>query len=177
MKEFLKDMDFERAFEIVKKNKQLENELYERCYEVAMWQQSEEFELVLGKEWRDYVDYNDSYSSFYLRLNDSVKLIKNIDGDYLDEYDKRLLVKGVELVNKWDDMTWEEQDEDEETEEQIDKIACELLEHIESMLHEYENISDEFFRDEVANWLEDCEHYIKDGEDSVVYLDVTKSYK
>lgn len=167
MKKYFKDLNKEEIKLVLEKNEQLLDEVRQALYEVNMDCQSEDADLILGKNWHKYVEYRDNYSSFYLTLKDWTQFINNVDQDYLTQ-------DGIELYNYindkmkvLDDMDWHS-DNYYNLELHIEDKCEELLQLIENMLHTYEEYPD----------FEDCYNYLLDGiydnNMESCYIDVDK---
>ena len=143
---------------ILENNSYLSDVLYSTTLENFMEQQLEHGNLCLGNNFHEYINMYDSYSSFFLRVKDSEKMIKNIDKDYLSSEE-------IELYNKaWDLLEIRNNEEYGtdyyfELEEEIDKVASELLDLIEKDLHAYENPTDEDVLEEFMFQLIENETY------------------
>lgn len=178
-RKYLKEMTKEEVRQIVKGNERLRGEIYDRCYEGNMFIQSEQTELILGKEWHQYIDYHDHYQSFYLTVRNVERTLRNLDTDYMGESDAEKTEEVRKLLEKWDDMTWEEQEENEDLWTEIEEKTGELVSSVERDLHEYEDISDDQFDAEVDWFYEnECDNmYVLGGALDAVYMDSVIEYK
>lgn len=160
--------------ELMGNNKWLEDKVYERAYEDAMWAQSEEYKLIGA----DAFDYHDHYSSFYLTTpcvygaKAPEKVAGKLDAEYLSEEDAKLYKELCELNGKMEDA--EEWDEDRPEYERMTEIADELADHLTTYFRGFEDITDEQI-DQVIDdmiegycWLGELE--VEDGKiKEVVY--------
>lgn len=184
MKKYFNELNQEEIRKVLEKNEQLFDELSQYLYEDKMYCQEEDAKLMFGKNWYKYIDYNDHYSSFYLRVIDWEEFINNLDKDYLTQ-------EGIDLYNYIQDkrevlnnMEWGT-DNYYNLEEHLEKKSQELLDVCENMLHSYEGYPDfDECYDYIINNLdlyEDC--YInvdkKGNTDYILYQDIsyTKSYE
>lgn len=186
MKKYFNELNQEEIRKVLEKNEKLFDELSQYLYEDKMYWQEEDADNMFGKNWNRYIDYNDNYSSFYLRVIDWEEFINNLNRDYLTQ-------EGIDLYNYiqdkkevLDNMEWGT-DNYYNLEEHLEKKSQELLDICESMLHEYENYPD---FEECYNYLldtlyddtlENCYIIIdnKGSTDYILYEDIayTKSYE
>lgn len=189
MKQYLKDMEIEKQVDILFNNEDIRNVLAERYYEDLMWQQQEEGELMLGKDYHKYIDIEDNYNSFFFRLRDRDKFLDNLDKDYLTQEGIDLYDETYKLYEEYNNMSMYD-DADEEQEERYNGLDlklddnCEkLLDICENILHGYENYTDEdlkwFINDEIEFNHYGKELYILGDDTSKVYEDVsyTRTYE
>lgn len=151
--------------ELIAKNKWLEDKVYECAYEDAMWAQSEEYKLIGA----DCFDYHDHYSSFYLTTptfygaKSPEKVAGKLDAEYMSEEDAKLYNELCELIDKWENMTTDEQDEHEDVYDKASDVCDILAEHLTTYFRGFEDITDEQI-DQVIddmiggyNWLGELE--------------------
>lgn len=164
--------------ELMGNNKWLENKVYECAYEDAMWAQSEEYKLI-GAE---CFDYHDHYSSFYLTTpiiygaKAPEKVAGRLTTEYLSEEDTKLYNEMCELIDKWEDMTTDEQDEHEDVYDKASDVCDKLAEHLTTYFRDFEDITDEQIDrviDDIIEgycWLGELE--VEDGKiKEVIYHD------
>lgn len=131
--------------ELMGKNKWLEDKVYEHAYEDAMLAQSEEYKLI-GAE---CFDYHDHYSSFYLTTPTGYgakapeKVAGKLDAEYLSEEDRKLYNELCELIDKWENMTTDEQDEHEDVYNKASELCDILADHLTAYFRGFEDITDE----------------------------------
>lgn len=178
----LKDLTVEELHELLEKNNDFKAEVYEWAYQAQMDLQREEFELMGA----DVFDYHDYYSSFYLSVPnhygviDGASVAHKLDADYLNEDARKTYEKLNELVDKWEDMTTDEQESNEgiKIEGDIDGYAELLAQQITDQLRAYENVSDEqidFELEQIADGITGASDWETDG--TIVYQHITKEYK
>lgn len=172
-KTYLKDMQEAEAWELVHNNSDYMAELYEDLAQVRGDQQSDEAGLILGSDWPRYIDYNDHYNSFYLRVKDPAEMIRNIDKEYLTEAQAERYEKAKSLLDKYENE--EDPEKLDSWYDQLEIQAKGLLADIEESLHEFENITDEDIKEEFLFRLEDNEDYTKG--DKNIYRDYVKVFK
>ena len=186
MKKHFKDMSTEEIINIIMNNNDLKNKEGELYYQQLMDEQVENAELMLGKEYHKYIDVRDNYNSFFMVLKDWHKFIDNLDKDYLcvegiDLYDK--------IMKKYDEygnmVVYDEEDEDRlnNLEEELENDCKKLLDICEGQLHEYEDYTEEDFKERLRFRIEEYkeeleDYYIIDDDTSKVYQDIsyTKTY-
>lgn len=143
----LHDLDDKELKDLYENNKDLQTHAWEDAYNDAMFMQGEEFNC-LGA---DAFDYHDHYSSFYLTTpikqgaKEPEAVAHKLDRGYMTEENAKLYDKLNELTDKWENMTFDEQQSDK-GDELYDKMidACnKLADGITEQLREYENVSDE----------------------------------
>lgn len=176
---YLKDIkeNEELLKEIFNNNEKLKEDCYKDTYELSMEQQLEFGELCLGKDYHNYIDIRDNYSSFYLVLRNGTKLIENIDKDYLNTEEEELYNKAIKILEKMNNETMYS-DKYYEYEDKLDNITKELLELIEKDLHGYENIDDEqvienFIFQLQNNYVYEDLYYYEDDKNYNLYEDIS----
>lgn len=143
---------------ILDNNSKLKDALYEGKYEYNMDDQLYYGNEILGKDTRKYVDIRDHYSSFYLRLLDADLFLDNLDTTYLTDKQKDLYDEAYSYKTKKEniEMFTEEYYDCEEKEE---KVCEQLLDTIETFLHEFEDVNEEDVLDYFIFNLEDDIYY------------------
>lgn len=162
---------------LAKNNQQWRTELIKKVYEEKMFLQSEDYKQMLGEN-NKCVAYHDHYSSFYLTIKDHDHFLDSIDRECLTTNGMALYDKAKELKDKWENMDYDEQDENSEVYDEMEKANEELLQEIESILHSYESVEDEDIEQELTLITESFSHmadWETDGEK--VYQKITKTYK
>lgn len=175
-------MTKEELHELLEKNDQFKAEVYEWIYERMMDLQREEFELMGA----DVFDYHDHYSSFYLSVPnhygviDGASVAHKLTADYLNEDARKTYEKLNELVDKWEDMTTDEQESNEgiKIEGDIDGYAELLAQQITDQLRAYENWGEDeidYELGQIADGLHYASNWETDG--TTIYEHITKEYK
>ena len=184
MKKYFNELNQEEIRKVLEKNETLFDELSQQLYEDKMYCQEKEGNSIFGNNWYKYIDYNDNYSSFYLRLKDWEEFIDNLDKDYIPQegidlynyiQNKKAVLNNMELGT----------DNYYNLEEHLEKKSQELLDICENMLHSYENYPnfEEVYDYTLDNFYlyENC--YInvdkKGNTDYILYQDIkyTKSFE
>lgn len=177
-KKYFKDMDVNEQLNIIMNNTKLKSNFEELYYNYLMEQQCCETELMLGKR-TPGVDIKDHYSSFFLVLTDWEKFFNNVNKDYLSE-------DGIVLYNEISKLYEEYQNTElfdnryDELYEILEDKCKELLNICEGLLHNWESYSEEDMKEELKYHIENGDYekcYIIDNDKTVVYEDITKSYR
>lgn len=157
-KEYLTEMETEKRNKLIEKNKKLINMLVNNLYEDNCFRMELETNDILGKDWHQYIDYHDNYSSFYLRVKDWRKFIENVDADYLnnDAFSMYKLIN--EKIKQSDDVDYYSTTYDVLIEE-IDEGCSFILDNIEEDLHMYEKIPSEDDAIQYADEMEQLNDY------------------
>lgn len=163
----IKDLTKEQLVELIKENKWLEQQIDELVQESISDGQSEEFNLIGAKVF----DYHDHYTSFYLTapraygVADGHKVAHELDRDYLTEDNAKIYDELNELADKWDGMTYDEQDENRDIEEKMDELAERLAQGVTEQLRAWESTEtwDET-RDQELDMVLSGDRYISDLE-------------
>ena len=143
----LHDLNDKELREFYDNNNDIQRQAWQNAYEDNMFCQEQEFK-EMGAE---VFDYHDHYSSFYLSTptiqgaKAPEKVAGKLEKDYMNPDNAKLYDKLNELTDKWENMTFDEQQSDK-GDELYDKMidACDkLADGITEQLREYENISDE----------------------------------
>lgn len=143
----LHDLNDKELKELYKNNKDLQTHAWEDAYNDAMFMQGEESKY-LGA---DAFDYHDHYSSFYLTtpMSYGVKcpeyVAHKLDRGYMTEENAKLYDKLNKLIDKWDSLTYDEQQEKAgyTIHNKAIEVCDKLADGITEQLREYENVSDE----------------------------------
>lgn len=163
-------------------NSDFQNAVYEDAYDDKMFWQNEWSNEMLGSDNRGYSCY-DHYTSFYYRLTDAERFVADLPEsckDYLPQDKVELYDRAKKLLDKWQDMTYDEQDANEGFFTDLEQTATELLDAIEETLHQFENITDEDIEQTLQKIADDCS-YMSDWElqdDSTNIIEyIAKIYK
>lgn len=174
----LKELTVEELKALYKSNEQFSNKVYEQVYEGNMYFQSEEYEAIFGKNNRT-VEYHDHYTSFYLTVKDHEQFIHTLEGrDIMTVAAQELYDKAEQLVAEWEEMTWDEQQENDELWEKIEQTDNELVQELTDRLRDYERVEDQQIEDELTAIHEGITYMSEwetDGEK--VYEHITKVYR
>lgn len=179
---YLKDIkdNEELLKEVFNNNEKLKEVCYQETYELSMEQQLEFGQLCLGDNYTDYISIMDNYSSFYLVLKNSEKLIKNIDKNYLTPTEEKIYNKAVKTLEKRNnaDMYNDRYDRFKKYDTELSKLAEELLKLIEKDLHEYEDIDEEqvvenFIFQLQSNYVNEDLYYYEDDKNYNLYEDIS----
>lgn len=173
----LQELKEDELKNLLKNNDGVSQLVYDKVYEDAMEQQSFEYDEIFGEN-NKTISWHSNYYSFYLRLEDAERFVGNIkDIDYFTADNLTLYDNAKKLADEWEDMTYDEQQDNDDLYNRL-KDACEkLLAGIEEQLHEFEKgISEEEMLEyavENREWLlDDLE---TDGEK--VYKNIVKVYE
>lgn len=173
----LKELSEDELRQLAENNEQLRAEIAERVYEDNMFAQGEDYEQIFGKNNRT-IEYHDHYQSFYLTISDHDHFVENIDRECLTIDGMKYYDRAKSLLEQWQNMDYDEQDENSELYEKIERVNEQLLREIESFLHDYENITkDEMndYLDIIMDGVSDMSEWKTDGE--IVYQYMTRVYK
>lgn len=176
----LQELSIEELKKLYENNKEFAAAVYDAAYESAMYWQGEEFENMGARVF----DYHDYYASFYLTTPTSYgarypeKVAGKLDADYMTAENAELYAKLCEKIEKWENMTADEQDEHEELEDEAADICDKLAEGITEQLRAYENITEDAITDEleaIREGMSGAAEWETDG--AAVYQHITKTYK
>lgn len=137
----IKDLSRKEFDDLLSTNKWLEQQVGELVQEQISFGQSEEFNLIGAKAF----DYHDHYTSFYLTVpvrygvKDGHSVAGKLDRDYLNEENAKLYDELCELADKWDNMTYDEQDEHRDIDEKMDEVCKRLADGVTEQLQAWEN--------------------------------------
>lgn len=162
---FINDLETEKRNELIKKNKKLLYLLYDDFKDMLYFQQEEASYLSMGKNWHNYVEYHEHYTSFFLTIKNWRDFIDNVDGDYLStdalKLYNEIIKNDIILLDKCEDD--DKRDEIEETIEQKAKI---ILKDIEDYLKTFDELPDD---DDIIQYADEMEqlneYYIEEHED------------
>lgn len=176
----LQELSVEELQALLKTNHKFEAAVAEAVYEDQMFWQGEELNEIFGKGNRTF-EICDNYSSFYFSLRDIENFTQSIIGtDYLTNDNLELYNVAKSYAEKWDAMTYDEQQEvSDEWYSEFQTAVENLCRGIEDQLHEFERITDGAIADYLdritsgevafADWEVD--------ENGVCYEHITKIYK
>lgn len=145
-KRYLKELNEEELKEVFENISSLQEISFSYAYDVNMDWQLELGKIFFGNNWHDYLKMYDYYSSFYLKIKNTIEFFENIsigNADYLSEENSKKYIDLYKQAKKiYNNLckcnTYSEKYL--ENEEKLDKICIELLELLENELHELENI-------------------------------------
>lgn len=160
MTKLLKTLSLGELKTLYANNSDFQYAVYGVAYENEMFWQNEWSNEMLGKDNRGY-RCRDHYTSFYFSLEDAERFVADLPKscrEYLPEDKIELFDRAKRLLDKWQDMTYDEQDEDEGTYNDLEQTAKELLDAIEKTLHEFENITDDNIEQTLQAIIDDCSH-------------------
>lgn len=175
-KVFLKDMEEEKANELIKKNEKLISMLQNDLHENNLFIQEEDSKLMIGDK-DNGVGIKDNYNSFYFILTDWRKFYQNLDSNYLSTKCLTIYKNVEENICKLETIEYGD-NEYWELNEKIEENCKILLKDIEDLLHTYEEIPE---KDEAIEYAWENEqlndYYIEvreDGtSDNVIRKDVS----
>ena len=179
----LNELSFDELKKLYNNNNDFSVLIYEKVYENNMFWQEDLYYQFFGKNRDDGVKHNSHYTSFYLTISDAEKFWKNIretlETDYLTDEAKKVYESGVKIYEKWENMTWDEQEEDDGGTlwDEMETEAKKLLEYLESDLHQFENITDADIDNYLQAIIDDAVYmgdFETDGEK--VFENITKVY-
>lgn len=162
----LKELDDKELKELYENNQELKQHAWEDAYNQSMDCQGEESNLLHA----EVFGYHDHYSSFYLTTPTEYgakcpeRVANKLDADYMTPENQYLYTKLNNLINAWENLTYDEQQE-EKGEKIYDEAieACDkLAEGITEQLRTYENVSDEQAFEEF--YFQATEGYMADWE-------------
>ena len=139
-------------------NTEFRQKVWWNIYDDHMYWQNDRYNEYFEKDARGF-KYNDHYNSFYYTLTDAEQFVGSLREtarDYFDTEAQKHFDKMFDLYNKWQNMTWEEQDENEEVYSELETEAEYILKCIEDDLKSFEDITE----DDEENALQE----IIDGE-------------
>lgn len=163
----LQELNAEELKALYKENEQFSNKVYERIYEGNMAWQENEGRTIFGKDNRT-IRFHDHYASFYITISDHEHFAESLEGrDSMTITAQELYDKACELIAEWNDMDYDEQDENSELWEQIEKVNCELVEELTDQLRAYEQVDDSQIEDElqaIRDGMTDMSDWETDGK-------------
>ncbi len=160
MTKLLKTLSLGELKTLYANNNDFQYAVYEDAYEDNMFWQNEWGNEMLGKDNRGY-RFHDDHQSFFFSLEDAERFVNDLPKscrDYLPNDKVELYDKAQRLLDKWQNMTYDEQDEDEGTYNDLEQTAKELLDAIEETLHQFENINDEDIEQALQKIADDCSY-------------------
>lgn len=175
---YLTEMETEKRNELIKKkNNKLITQLQNDLYASQMDQQSDAFDCIINKEGEKAIQYHDSYNSFFYTLKDWRKFITNIDADYLTEEGRKTYDEIQKTIEELDNMN-PYSDEFYNLDAELEEKTKDVLQDIETYLHEYEQYPDEDDAIQYADEMEQLnDYYIEEHDDGttdgVIRLDVS----
>lgn len=137
----IKDMTRAEFGELLETNKWLARQVEELVEEAVSFGQSEEFKLIGAEAF----DYHHHYTSFYLSIpvRNGVKSGYSVAGklyrDYLNEENAKIYDDLCDLADKWDSMTYDEQDENGDIDAKMDELCGRLADGVTEQLRAWEN--------------------------------------
>lgn len=162
---FINELEENKRNELIKKNKQLINQLQSDLYESNMDMQYIDSKNIMNDEALRSIEYHDHYSSFYYTLKDWRKFIINIDMNYLSEEARKtadMIYKKIDILDGMD--PWSENYNN--LEDWLFNKTEEVLNDIEKYLHGYEEYPEEDEAIQYADEMERLEdYYIEERED------------
>ena len=164
----LKELSDKELAELYNDNKWLMEQIDNQAWERASFDQAEEFKLI-GAE---CFDYHDHYSSFYLTTptiygaKAPEKVAGELDTEYLSEEDTKLYNEMCELIDKWENMTTDEQDKHEDVYDKATELCDKLADNLTTYFRDFEGM--EYFIEQKDYVLED----IKNGDNWLSDMEV-----
>lgn len=179
---YLTEMETERRNELIKNNKKLIEKLQNYLYDDNMELLEIDTRYILGKNWKEYIECHDNYTSFFLTVKDWRKFYQNIDYGYLSDEASKKADKITANINKMDSLEYYN-DDYYKIDEECEELAKEILQEIEDILHTYEEYPDEDNAIQYADETGQLEEYYievrEDGtSDNVIRKDIayTETY-
>lgn len=174
----LKDLNKEELKALYNNNHDFAETVDNSIYEMNMQAQYDDSIAIFG-EHNDTYALHDHYNSFYLTVEDAEKFAESIeDPDYLNAENRKLYEETREMAEKWNNMDYDEQDENGELYEQIAKKSQDLADGITEQLRAYERIDDAQVDEELDAILSgelNSSEWKTDG--TKVYQEITKVYE
>lgn len=178
----LKELNDKELKELYENNQELKQHAWEDAYNQSMDLQGEESDRIHA----EMFEYRDHYSSFYLTTPTEYgakypeRVANKLDADYLTPENQYLYTKLNNLINAWENMTTDEQDEEkgEKIYDEATAVCDKLAEGITEQLRAYEDVSDEQAFEEFK--FQAQEGYMSDwtvNEKGVVTETIYKTYK
>lgn len=189
MKKYVKDMTKEELKEIFKNVESIRNQMWDWKFEENMDWQQENANILFGKEWHNYINYHDYYSSFFLRIKDATQFFENItesNADYLNVEDSKKYLELYKQARKYYNLMEKVcnfgTDKYYENEEKLLETCEKILAILENELHLLENIEQEELEDYFVFQVEEngcfSECYIEDNDYTRLYehIEYIKTY-
>lgn len=175
---YIKDIKENRDIlkQLYNANEELQQVIWQNYVELQGTLQQEFVEEYLGKEWYRYINYYDHYNTFYLRLENKEKFIKNLDIQYGTIEEQKMYQNIINLIDKRDNT--KDDEEYDNLDEKIEEECISLLELIEKGIHnDYENINNddiiEYFIEQVQeNDLFENLYYYEEENNYNLYEDI-----
>lgn len=162
---FINELETERRNNLIKNNSKLMQRLQDDLYDNNMNLQYIESNNIMSDEAFNAIEYHDHYSSFFYILKDWRKFYQNIDYAYLSDEAGEKADKITKNIDKMDALP-EYDEEYYQLDEENEKLANEILQEIEEMLHSYEEYPTEDDAIQYADEMEQLEeYYIEERED------------
>lgn len=179
MSKHLKDLTTQELNELMTNNKDIYNYACDLAYDETMQMQEQDADMLNIKVF----DIHDHYNSFYLSTpsvygsKTPEKVTHKLDENYMNEEARKLYDKLNSLIDDWENLTTDEQENStlyEEAIETCDKLA----EALTKQLREYEDINTDFI-------LRELEFHAHEGhmsdwvlnDDGTVTQTIEKIYK
>lgn len=179
---FINELETEKRNKLIKKNKKLIELLQDNLYQSQLDCQYIDSKNIMNDEALKAIEYHDHYTSFFYTLKDWRKFIINIDTNYLSEEAKEIAKKIYKKIDVLDEMDYYSE-KYEQLEEWMEQKTEEVLNDIETYLHEYEEYPEEDDAIQYADEMEQLEeYYIEEDEngfcDNVIRKDIayTETY-
>lgn len=145
----LHDLNDKELKELYDNNQDLKNQAWRDAYDDNMLCLEQEFK-EMGAE---VFDYHDHYSSFYLSTptiqgaKAPEKVAGKLEKDYMNPDNAKLYDKLCELNDKWEQLDYDDQDEDSELYQNMIETCDQLAEGLTDQFREYENIDGDYVYD------------------------------
>lgn len=174
----LHELSLDELKALYEKNNGFQSEVWDCVYQNNMYCQSDEYDQLFGKDNRT-IEYHNHYSSFYLTVSNHENFINEInDPDILTVEGRELYEKAKVLADKWNNMDYDEQDENDELYNELEQTNNRLIEEITAQFRAYEDVDDSQIDEElqaIADNTHGMSDWRTDGEK--VYQTITKIYK
>lgn len=173
---FINDLETEKRNELIKKNKKLLYLLYDDFREMLSFQQEEASYLTMGKNWHNYIEYHDHYTSFFLTVKNWRDFIDNVDPCYLSNDAVKVYNNIKNNITRTADAILN--DDYDKIIEEIEKDCNIILKDIEDYLKNFDELPDD---DDVIQYADEMEqlneYYIEEHDngfcDGVIRRDVS----
>lgn len=174
----LHELSLDELKALYEKNSDFQNQIWESIYQGNMYCQSDEYDQIFGKG-NLTIEYHDHYTSFYLTIKDHENFINEInDPELLTTEGRELYKKAKTLSDKWSNLDYDEQDENDDLYNELEQANNSLLEEITAQLRAYENIDKSQIDEElqvIADNMSGMSNWTTNGEK--VYQQITKCYE
>lgn len=174
----LHELSLDELKALYEKNNGFQSEVWDCVYQNNMYCQSDEYDQLFGKDNRT-IEYHNHYSSFYLTVSNHENFINEInDPDILTVEGREFYEKAKVLADKWNNMDYDEQDENDELYNELEQTNNRLVEEITAQFRAYEDVDDSQIDEElqaIADNTHGMSDWRTDGEK--VYQTITKIYK